>query len=187
MFFAWIAYRYIWLGGGGRITNYNHTYSFFSWWCFQQDANDLEDKYNDVASQLDAKYNETRQAKDRADRLRDRAAKLYQDTYEKIERLRGIYLINYLFFLPQRRISGTLWISISISLVVMVTYHLSMCSLILWLYLINQKRKDWRAIFRKNPKFANNFTFLFFFSYGSWIYTKWKIIGRFIKRNSRIK
>ncbi len=54
-----------------------------------QDANALEDKYNDVATQLDAKYNETRQAKDRADRLRDRAAKLYQDTYEKIERLRG--------------------------------------------------------------------------------------------------
>ena len=54
-----------------------------------QDANDLEDKYNNVASQLDAKYNETRQAKDRADRLRDRAAKLYQDTYSKIERLKG--------------------------------------------------------------------------------------------------
>ncbi len=54
-----------------------------------QDANDLEDKYNDVANQLDSKYNETRQAKDRADRLRDRAAKLYQDTYEKLERLRG--------------------------------------------------------------------------------------------------
>jgi len=54
----------------------------------EENANDLEDKYNDVASQLDAKYNETREAKERADRLRDRAATLYQDTYEKIERLR---------------------------------------------------------------------------------------------------
>ena len=61
-----------------------------------QDANDLEDKYNEVASQLDAKYNETRQAKDRADRLRDRAAKLYQKTYEKVGQLRskGLNLVT---------------------------------------------------------------------------------------------
>ncbi len=56
---------------------------------FLQDATDLEDKYNTVASQLDSKYNDTRNAKNRADKLRDRAAKLYQDTYEKIEKLRG--------------------------------------------------------------------------------------------------
>ena len=54
-----------------------------------QDATDLEDKYNQVSTQLDSKYNETRSAKVRADRLRDRASKLYQDTYEKLQRLSG--------------------------------------------------------------------------------------------------
>ena len=54
-----------------------------------QDANDLEDRYNQVADQLGAKYNQTREAKERADRLRDRASEIYLATYDKLNRLRG--------------------------------------------------------------------------------------------------
>ncbi|KAK2178481.1 hypothetical protein NP493_542g02038 [Ridgeia piscesae] len=54
----------------------------------EQDADDLDRKYTDVAIQLETKYNATRTAKEQADNLRDRASSLYQNTYEKIERLK---------------------------------------------------------------------------------------------------
>ena len=56
-----------------------------------QDASLLESEYSKVSDQLDDKYNETKTVKDRADRLRDRAAKMFQSTEEKIQKLNGMY------------------------------------------------------------------------------------------------
>ena len=56
-----------------------------------QNADALEAKYLDVSTRLGLKYNQTKMAKERADSLRLRAARLYQGTYEKIERLRSEY------------------------------------------------------------------------------------------------
>lgn len=58
----------------------------------EQDANDLETNYNQVASQLESKFNETGIAKERADKLKQRASTLYQNTYHKIDRLRDMEL-----------------------------------------------------------------------------------------------
>ena len=54
-----------------------------------QNADTLEAKYSDASLQLSLKYNQTKVARERADSLRIRAARLYQGTYEKIERLRS--------------------------------------------------------------------------------------------------
>jgi len=54
------------------------------------DAVDLENKYKEASDSLGAKYNETKVTKDRADGLRDRASRLYQEQYEKLERLKGM-------------------------------------------------------------------------------------------------
>ncbi len=58
-------------------------------WSFLQNADSLAAKYNDATIRLGLKYNQTKAAKDRAGALRLRAARLYQGTYEKIERLRS--------------------------------------------------------------------------------------------------
>ncbi len=54
-----------------------------------QDADSLETQYTEMITLLDEKYNETVIIKQRADRLRDRAAELYQSTYEKVQLLEG--------------------------------------------------------------------------------------------------
>ena len=59
--------------------------------CFYvlQNATDLEVKYNEVTDKLDKKYTETQAAKLRAQDLRERARKLFQETYEKLANLRS--------------------------------------------------------------------------------------------------
>jgi len=52
-----------------------------------QNANDLENKYNDASEKLEAKYNETQDAKMRADDLKAKAATLYQNTYQRVQEL----------------------------------------------------------------------------------------------------
>jgi hypothetical protein len=54
-----------------------------------QDANDLEDRYPDVLSRLNDKYNSTADAKGRVEKLRDRANKLATDTTAKLQKLQS--------------------------------------------------------------------------------------------------
>ena len=66
-----------------------------------QNADTLEAKYSDASLQLSLKYNQTKVARERADSLRIRAARLYQGTYEKIERLRSNCFSNIIDFKAQ--------------------------------------------------------------------------------------
>ena len=66
-----------------------------------QNAATLEAKYSDASLQLSLKYNQTKVARERADSLRIRAARLYQGTYEKIERLRSNCFSNIIDFEAQ--------------------------------------------------------------------------------------
>ena len=54
-----------------------------------QDADVLYRKHQDVSSQLELKYNETRVARERAAALKERASDMYTSTRTKIDRLTG--------------------------------------------------------------------------------------------------
>ena len=54
-----------------------------------QDAEELESKHGEVVIELEEKYNSTKQVKDRADMLKDKAEKLYTDYYTKLQKLKG--------------------------------------------------------------------------------------------------
>ena len=52
-----------------------------------------------MSDQLDSKYNETQTVKTKADELKTRAGKLYQDTYNKLQRLQGKYYCGFIEYI----------------------------------------------------------------------------------------
>ena len=54
-----------------------------------QDADELYRKHQEVSAQLEAKYNETRLARERAAELKERATEMYTSTKTKVDRLSG--------------------------------------------------------------------------------------------------
>jgi chromosome segregation ATPase len=77
----------------------------------EEDADKLESEYKQVEEQLEAKYNETKSVKERADRLRDRASELYKSTEDKVNRLNGQYIIQK-YFESQQIASASLLLSL---------------------------------------------------------------------------
>ena len=61
-----------------------------------QDADVLYRKHQDVSAQLELKYNETREARERASELKERATDMYTSTKDKIDRLTGTGLTHSL-------------------------------------------------------------------------------------------
>ena len=57
--------------------------------CCLQDADVLYGKHQEVSSQLETKYNETRLARERAAALKERASDMYTSTKTKVDRLTG--------------------------------------------------------------------------------------------------
>ena len=54
-----------------------------------QDADELYGKHQEVSVQLELKYNETREARERAAELKERASDMYTSTRTKLDRLTG--------------------------------------------------------------------------------------------------
>lgn len=54
-----------------------------------QDADELYRKHQEVSTQLELKYNETRLARERAAELKARATEMYDSTSLKVNRLTG--------------------------------------------------------------------------------------------------
>ena len=54
-----------------------------------QDADVLYRKHQEVSSQLEQKYNETRVARERAAALKEQATEMYTSTRTKVDRLTG--------------------------------------------------------------------------------------------------
>jgi len=54
-----------------------------------QDADELYGKHQEVSVQLELKYNETRDARERAAELKERASDMYTSTRTKLDRLTG--------------------------------------------------------------------------------------------------
>lgn len=56
----------------------------------EEDASELETKYQDAVVQLERKFNETRIARERAEQLKQRATTMYTSTKSKVDRLQAM-------------------------------------------------------------------------------------------------